>query len=327
MTVEILSASNASDVERAAGILLSGGLVAVPTETVYGLGADASNEAAVRRVFDVKGRPTNHPLILHVADAEAAKNASSGWSPAAEILAGHFWPGPLSILIEKAAKVNDVVTGGRTTVVVRVPDHPAALDVLRILHSRGSIGLAAPSANKFGAVSPTSARHVVDDLGDSIDAVLDGGDCRVGVESTIVDCRSDVPVILREGGVPFEAITDVLVDHGMSIKKSPDLAGIDDPVRAVAPGMLESHYAPRARVEIFTSLAELERRESEVETSALSVARLPHPDDVVEYSRNLYRWMRACDAQGVDLILAVLPPATELGAAVRDRLSKAAAAR
>lgn len=327
MTVEILSARIASDVERAADILMSGGLVAVPTETVYGLGADASNGAAVRRVFDVKGRPTNHPLILHVANRQAAQSASIGWTTAADILAGLFWPGPLSILTEKADAVDDVVTGGRGTVVVRVPDHPATLAVLRILHSRGSIGLAAPSANKFGAVSPTSARHVVDDLGDSIDAVLDGGDCRVGVESTIVDCRTDVPAILREGGVPFEAIADALARHGMTITKSPDLAGINDSSGALAPGMLESHYAPRARVEIFASLAELERREAEVEASRMSVARLPHPDNLVEYSRNLYRWLRACDAQGVDVILAVLPPATELGAAIRDRLSKAAAAR
>lgn len=327
MKTQRLQASLDADVSNAADILLSGGLVAVPTETVYGLGADASNENAVRRIFEVKGRPTNHPLIVHVADYEAATRVSGKWTAVAEILGRTFWPGPLSILTEKSSRVPDVVTGSRDTVVVRVPDHPATRELLRILHERGSIGLAAPSANKFGAVSPTSARHVIDDLGDSIEAILDGGPCRVGLESTIVDCRTDVPIILREGGVTTEAIARELAQHGLVVRPSAHSVGTNDPLRAVAPGMLESHYAPRASVEVFETALDLAEREAELVSTGVTHARLAATGDLVEYSRNLYSSLRACDAKGVDVILAVLPPPTGLGAAIRDRLCKAAAAR
>ena len=325
--MEILNADVAADVRRAAEILLSGGLVAIPTETVYGLGADASNDSAVRRVFTVKGRPTDHPLILHVADHDAAKAASGKWTAAAEILARTFWPGALSILTEKSPRVSDAVTGARSTVVVRVPDHRATLTLLRVLHEHGSVGLAAPSANKFGAVSPTTARHVIDDLGDAIDAVLDGGPCRVGLESTIVDCRSAVPVILREGGVTVESIGTELARHGLSVETSTQPSGIAVPVDAVAPGMLESHYAPRARVEVFDTEVDLAEREAELVSEGVPCARLAATSDLVEYSRGLYMNLRECDSTGVAVILAVLPPPIGLGAAIRDRLRKAAAAR
>lgn len=325
--MELLNAGDPAEVQRAAEILLSGGLVAVPTETVYGLGADASNDDAVRRVFSVKGRPTDHPLILHVADSEAAKNASGHWTPAAEILARKFWPGPLSILTDKSPRVSDVVTGERSTVVLRVPDHRGTLELLRFLHERGSIGMAAPSANKFGAVSPTTARHVIDDLGYSIEAVLDGGPCRVGLESTIVDCRATIPVVLREGGVTFESIATELAQHDVILEASSHPGGIADPRRAMAPGMLESHYAPRAKVEIFDSERDLSEREALLVADGVKYARLATTNDPVEYSRNLYSNLREIDSTGVAVILALLPPATGLGAAIRDRLRKAAAAR
>jgi len=317
----ILDGHDPAAVTAAAQALRAGALVGLPTETVYGLGADA-----VRRVFDAKGRPVNHPLIVHVADYEAATRVSGKWTAIAEILGRTFWPGPLSILTEKSPVVPDVVTGSRDTVVVRVPDHPATRELLRLLHEHGSIGLAAPSANKFGAVSPTTARHVIDDLGDSIEAVLDGGPCRVGLESTIVDCRTDAAVVLREGGVTTEEIVWELRQHGLTVGHSADVAGTTDPTNAVAPGMLESHYAPRARVEVFESADKLVEREAALATRGVVHARPESTSDLVEYSRNLYAGLRECDAKDVEVILALLPPPTGLGAAIRDRLRKAAAA-
>lgn len=327
MTPRILDAEEPGDILLAARLLIAGGIVAVPTETVYGLGADAANDDAVRRVFDIKERPPSHPLILHVAGPESACAASGDWTPMAEILARRFWPGPLSILIERSGVVSDVVTGSRSTVVVRVPNHPATLELLREMHRLGSPGLAAPSANKFGAVSPTTARHVVDDLGDLVDAVLDGGPCSVGVESTIVDCRRSSATILREGGVPREDISAELGAHGFTLSGSSSPTAPSTDTSAIAPGMLVSHYAPRARVEVFEDEQDLERRSLELTTRGVPHSRLPHPDDVALYSRNLYASLRSCDSTGAQVILALLPIPHGLGAAVRDRLRKAAAAR
>jgi L-threonylcarbamoyladenylate synthase len=186
---------SAGEIERAVAALRSGGLIALPTETVYGLGADASNDDAVRRVFEVKGRPSDHPLIIHLADAAQLEQWAASVSPTAQLLADAFWPGPLTLLVERSSSVSPVVTGGRPTVGIRVPDHPVALELLRTFGG----GVAAPSANRFGRVSPTTAAHVIADLGDDVDVVLDGGPCRVGVESTIVDLTtaskrcSDIP--------------------------------------------------------------------------------------------------------------------------------------
>lgn len=326
MPARLLTAS-APDLHQAVTLLRDGGVVAVPTETVYGLAADAARPAAVRRIFAVKGRPATHPLILHVADLAAAKRCAAQWTACAEVLARSFWPGPLAVLVQKSAVVDPIVTGGRDTVALRVPRHEATLALLRQLHAAGSPGLAAPSANRFGAVSPTTAQHVLSDLGDAIDAVVDGGGCDVGVESTIVDCRSETAVILRPGGVPIEAIGDALAPHGITAVLSSDLAGTRDPNRAIASGMLASHYAPRARVDVFEHAAALEEARRGYAESGTRYAVLPAPDDVFAYSRGLFASLRACDASGVAVILALLPPPTGLGLAVRDRLLKASAAR
>ena len=209
-----------SDIDQAVAILRAGGLVAFPTETVYGLGADASNDAAVGRVFSVKGRPTDHPLIVHLADAEQLDGWAAIVTPTARLLADAFWPGPLTILVERSASVSLAVTGGRSTVGLRVPDHPVARELLRAFGG----GIAAPSANRFGRVSPTTAAHVAADLGEDVDVVLDGGPCRVGVESTIVDLTGEVPVVLRSGGISIDRLEELL-GHVVDVRVSAEPAG------------------------------------------------------------------------------------------------------
>lgn len=281
--------------------------MAIPTETVYGLAADASNEQAIARIFEVKRRPVDHPLIVHVADAEQLDDWAREVPPAAARLAATCWPGPLTLLVSKARHVLHAVTGGRHTVGVRVPAHPLTSELL----TRFGGGLAAPSANLFGRVSPTSAAHVRADLGDQVDYVLDGGPCPVGVESTIVDCTVDPPQILRPGGIAPEAISALL---------GVDLAAAEGPSRA--PGMLDAHYSPRARVVVADSRADADA----VATAHARSWVLDHGDDLVTYARSLYADLRAADANGADIVVAVLPPPAGLGHAIRDRLFKAARA-
>lgn len=304
-----------SDVARALEVILDGGLVAMPTETVYGLAADASNETAVRRVFAAKGRPADHPLIVHVAGAEQLHDWADHVPDSAAVLAATCWPGPLTVLIPRAAHVLDVVTGGRTTVGVRVPAHPLATDLLARLASapgRSHAGLAAPSANRFGRVSPTTAAHVVADLGDAVDLVLDGGACPVGVESTIVDCSLVPAQVLRPGGIATEEIDRLL--HGR-------LAPASGPSRAA--GMLASHYAPRCPV-LLADDADEARRLADREAAPLLIGV---DVDVVTYAQHLYEWLRTADETGCSAVVAALPPAAGLGHAIRDRLIKAAAHR
>lgn len=295
-----------ASIERALEILRNGGLVAIPTETVYGLAGDASNEAAVRRIFAAKGRPADHPLIVHVAAAEQLGKWAASISPAAAVLAESCWPGPLTLLVQKAAHVLSVVTGGRETVGIRVPAHPLTTELL----ARFGGGLAAPSANRFGKVSPTTAAHVIADLGSRADYVLDGGACPVGVESTIVDCTVTPPQILRPGGIASEEINTILGGA---------LAAADGASRA--PGMLASHYAPNAHVVLAETTAE----------AAVISARTPgawildHSDDLGQYARSLYADLRSADERGIRTIIAVMPPAVGLGHAIRDRLTKATA--
>jgi L-threonylcarbamoyladenylate synthase len=309
-------------VEEAVAVLRRGGLVALPTETVYGLGADASNPAAVRRVFDAKGRPHDHPLIVHVAGAAAIDRWSADASPLAHRLAEAFWPGPLTLVLPRADGVPDEVTGGRPTVALRVPDQPLTLAVLE----RFGGGIAAPSANRFGRVSPTRAEHVVADLGDAVDLVLDGGPCRVGVESTIVELVDDRLRVLRLGAVTPADLERVA---GRPVDAVP--AG---PARA--PGMLASHYAPRARVVVtddaVAAAAELLATGQRVAVLAeVLPVDLPEGAVVLEpvgdpdgYARHLYDRLRAADAMDVDVILAVPPAPDGVGLAVRDRLARAA---
>jgi L-threonylcarbamoyladenylate synthase len=298
-------------VRAAVDALRAGGLVAIPTETVYGLGADASNETAVRRVFAAKGRPADHPLIVHLGAADLLPAWAASVPAAAARLAATCWPGPLTVLVPRAAHVLDVVTGGRDTVGLRVPAHPMTLDLL----ARFGGGVAAPSANRFGRVSPTTAGHVRDDLGDLVDLVLDGGPCPIGVESTIVDCTTDPPQVLRPGGIPDEQIAALL-----------DGALVDEaagPSRA--PGMLAAHYAPRCRVVLADSAQEADGRAAALSSTGERVDVLDGTADLAGYARTLYAELRHADDRGLDALVAVLPPPAGLGHAIRDRLQKAAA--
>jgi len=304
-----------SDLEEAARLLRAGELVGFPTETVYGLGADARSEAALRRVFAVKGRPGDHPLILHFADAESALAAASDVPPIARTLADALWPGPLTLVLRRAAWVPDLVTGGQDTVGVRVPSHPVA----RALVTELGGPIAAPSANRFGAVSPTTAAHVRADLGEDVALVLDGGPAAIGLESTIVDLTCDPPVVLREGGVPREQLAALLALAPVGATASVNRA----------PGSLPSHYAPRAKVVLVGKDAlQTEHERLADEGARVVVIEAPADDDALSaLAHDLYARLRAADAANTDVVLAVLPPERGLGAAIADRLRRAAAPR
>lgn len=301
-----------SDVGRATEAVRAGGLVAIPTETVYGLAADATNETAVRRIFEVKDRPLDHPLIVHIAGAQDLGRWTTDVGVGAHTLAAAAWPGPLSMIVPRSVEVPDVITGGRDTVAIRVPAHELTLDLLR----RSGVALAAPSANRFGRVSPTTVEHVLADLGDvldpELDVVLDGGPCRIGVESTIVDCCSDPPQVLRAGGIPVEDIAALLAGG---------LAPADGPARAS--GMLPSHYAPTCQVRLVDDPGDA----MALRAGTAGAEILDLTDDLVAYARELYARLRDADDRGVDVVIAVLPPPVGLGHAIRDRLVKASAPR
>ena len=305
-----------NDITAAVAVLRRGGLVAIPTETVYGLAADASNETAVRRIFSTKGRPADHPLIVHIADAAAMDQWSAEVPRAAQVLADACWPGPLTVLVPRAAHVLSVVTGGRDTVGLRVPAHPMALELLREFGG----GLAAPSANRFGRVSPTTAQHVRDDLGADVDLILDGGACPIGVESTIVDCTVDPPQVLRPGGIPSEHIAALLEAAGSA--RGSALGTPTGPSRAS--GMLASHYAPRCRVLLAESADEVATLLARARERGETADIIGNTSDVVAYAHHLFTWLRDADARGLDTVVALLPEATGLGHAIRDRLFKAA---
>ena len=320
-----------SDVGRAAAALRRGGLVGLPTETVYGLAADATDVAAVARIFAAKGRPADHPLIVHIG-GPARLDAWARDVPAyARRLAEALWPGPLTLVLPRTARAGDHVTGGQDTVGLRAPAHPVARELLAAL---GDVGLAAPSANRFGRVSPTTAEHVLAELGDVLDpardAVLDGGASPVGVESAILDCTGPAPVVLRPGAVDPATVARV---GGVPVaERSSDVR---------APGTLRSHYAPRARVVVvggpLTEAGPLAQTgplaaagtvgllaTADVATPP-GVVRLSAPADAAEYARVLYRALREADALGLQQVLAVPPPDGGIGTAVRDRLARAAA--
>ena len=301
--------SSPNNIPQAVEILRKGGLVAFPTETVYGLGADADNAQAIQAIFRVKGRPTRHPLIVHLGSGDDVKDWAVSIPDEAHLLIRTYWPGPLTLILKKAQRVLPSVTGGQDTVGLRVPDHKMALTMLR--EFRG--GVAAPSANRFGRVSPTSADHVRRDLGGDVDFILDGGLCAVGVESTIVDFSSGEPIILRPGGVTREALQETL-RQSLTVR-----AG--GPVRA--PGTLESHYAPRAVVVIAApaeSSALAERLRGEGKKVALLREKDVSPDQ-------LYASLRRADEGGADVIVVPQPEESGMGLAVADRLRKAAGPR
>ena len=332
------------DVAEAVTVLRRGGLVAFPTETVYGLGADADNPAAVARIFAVKGRPRSHPVIVHLGEVNAIKAWAAEVPPDAWTLAEAFWPGPLTLILPKAAHVPDAVTGGAATVGLRVPNQPLALELLEAFGG----GIAAPSANRFGRVSPTTAAHVRADLGVDVDLVLDGGPCAVGVESTIVDLSRGVPRVLRLGGLTVEALSEGLgrplevAPVAAALAKAADRDGAPvAPAETPAPGTLPSHYAPEARVEVLDAGA-VAARATELLGEGLAVGllaprrlsglpagveALPPAGGAQAYAQCLYQRLREADRRGLDVLLAVPPPEVGLGAAVADRLRRAAATR
>jgi L-threonylcarbamoyladenylate synthase len=313
-----------SDIHRAAQVLRAGGVVAFPTETVYGLGADAGNDQALARVFAIKGRPLSHPLIVHLADPQQLAQYVAEIPRPAEWLARAFWPGPLTLILRRSPAVSPVATGGASTVGLRVPEHPMAR---ALLHAFAG-AVAAPSANRFGSLSPTSADHVEADLGEQLDYLLDGGPCAVGVESSIVDLTGDIPRLLRPGGVSREALEAVLGGPLAS-------AAAHSPT---APGTLDSHYAPAATVMVVSAAQALRRARTcpspvAIVATAQVLAQLaippeivaaPLPDDMNDAARVLYSTLRRLDAAGVATILAILPSTAGLGEAVADRLRRAA---
>jgi L-threonylcarbamoyladenylate synthase len=309
----------------AAANLLTGGLVAFPTETVYGLGADACNAQAVARIYAVKGRPADHPLIVHVASMDGLGDWAADVPAYAISLARDFWPGPMTLVVKRSALAADFVTGGQDTVGVRVPNHPVVLGLLEAFAKAGGKGVAAPSANRFGNVSPTTAQAVSDELGDYLadgDLILDGGACDVGVESTIIDCTWDAPKILRPGAITAQMITD---STGLEVAlQSTDSAAVDSNMIRVS-GSLEAHYAPAATVVLdqspiagqgFIAMADVVAGEG--------VVRLAAPKTHEEFARVLYSALRAADEQGLATVVVAQPAGEGIAVAIRDRLKRAA---
>jgi L-threonylcarbamoyladenylate synthase len=318
--------ADAAVIAEAARVLAAGGLLAFPTETVYGLGADATNGQAVARLYEAKGRPSFNPLIAHVADIAAAR-ALARFDADAARLAAAFWPGPLTLVLPKAdgCPVAELATAGLDSIAVRVPDHRVARDILAAFGKP----IVAPSANRSGHVSPTTAAHVLADLGGRIDLIVDGGAAPVGVESTIVACLGE-PMLLRPGGLPREAIERVL---GRPLAQPPsEMASEDD--APLAPGMLASHYAPRTRLRLEAfdvnpgeALLAFGPILPDGAANASSVLNLSTRGDLVEAAANLFSHLRALDAAGAKAI-AVMPIRREgLGEAINDRLTRAAAPR
>lgn len=328
------------DAAFAASVLRQGGVVAFPTETVYGLGADARQAQAVERVYAIKGRPRNHPLIVHVADPGAVMAWAREVPPLATLLIGAFWPGPLALILPRRLDAPNAAFLDGDSVAVRMPAHPLALAL--IAQAGGAV--AAPSANRFGAISPTSAEHVAADLGDDVDYILDGGPCDVGVESTIVSLLGEIPRILRPGGVTREQVEAVVGEVAVG----------PAPTEVRAPGLLASHYAPRASLRAVRS-GGLEAALAAYGAEARAAGRAPRfglvvrkSDDVAAalaaidgtptalialddtpagFARQLYEALRQLDAAGVELIIACMPEPNGLGAAIADRLGKAAGER
>jgi L-threonylcarbamoyladenylate synthase len=312
------------DIDRAARVLRAGGLVGFPTETVYGLGADAANPVAVRRIFAAKGRPVDHPVIVHIAGAAQLNRWATDVPAAARVLMNRFWPGPLTLILRRASGVLDEVTGGQDTVGLRAPSHPGAQRLLQVFGG----GIAGPSANRFGHISPTTAQHVRDEFGDAVDLVLDGGSCDVGIESTILDLSTGTPVLLRPGHIKPNELEEVL--------RMPVSRGAAHSPRAS--GTLEMHYAPRHPLllpapEQFVRVV----REQSQRTPTAVLARAPKPagtavalwqvasNEPREYARDLYAMLRLLDGAGCEVIVVEAPPDHVDWDAVRDRLHRAAA--
>ena len=318
---QFVSRCTADALALAAQKLMDGHLVAFPTETVYGLGADATNEMAIAKIYAAKGRPADHPLIVHVHSMQAVGDWADEIPAFAIALARDFWPGPMTLILNRSSLAQEFITGGQNSVGIRVPDHVVALALLNAFHAIGGKGIAAPSANRFGHVSPTTAQAVKDELGGYLneqDQILDGGPCTVGVESTIIDCTGDVPKILRPGAITAEMITastglGALDSTGTSIRTS---------------GSLDAHYAPAAQVLLdqhplagqgFIALA--------TTTTPKDVIRIASPNNDVEFAQSLYASLRKADELGLTHVVIEQPTGSGIAVAIRDRLVRAAKGR
>jgi len=319
---QFLSKCTATAMVDAAANLLAGNLVAFPTETVYGLGADACNADAVARIYSVKGRPADHPLIVHVGSMEGLGDWAADVPEYAISLARDFWPGPMTLIMKRSELAGDFVTGGQDTVGVRVPDHVVALALLEAFEKAGGKGVAAPSANRFGHVSPTTAAAVVEELAEYLskeDLVLDGGSCAVGVESTIIDCTGLLPRVLRPGAISTAMIEEVTGLIALSAE------GVD--VIRVS-GSLDNHYAPVAKVLLcevpiagqgFIALSNIQTPDG--------VTRLASPSNDEEFAQMLYSALREADILGLSIVVVAQPIGIGIGVAIRDRLARAAKGR
>ena len=314
-----LSQCSTDTVKEAAQSIAAGHLVAFPTETVYGLGADATNESAIAKIYKAKGRPADHPLIVHIASIDAMGDWAEDISEYAINLARDFWPGPMTLVFNRSELAKDFITGHQNTVGLRVPNQPIALALLKEFEKLGGKGIAAPSANRFGAVSPTTAQAVIDELENYLDQVndviLDGGPCQVGVESTIIDCTTDTPQILRLGAITKEMIA-----------QSTGLLVVDDVQSDIrVSGSLESHYSPSAHVLLDTQPQTGEGfiAMDSIETPPGTI-RLAAPSSIEGFAREIYSALRYADAQGLTKVCVIQPEGDGLAAAIRDRLKRAA---
>ena len=317
----IISNCTASIIKDAALALKEGHLVAFPTETVYGLGADATNEKAVARIYEVKGRPTDHPLIVHISSLELLDKWAREMPEHAIKLARAFWPGPMTLILPRTQLAEDFITGGQDTVAIRVPSNALAIQLLEEFESLGGYGVAAPSANRFGKVSPTNSQAVEEELGNFLfesDQILDGGQSQIGIESTIIDCTGKAPMILRPGAITSEMIKKVIEE---TVEDSLNRSIIH---KVKAPGLLESHYAPKATVALnippkigdgFIALSST--------ITPAGVIRLLAPNSSEEFAQQLYDGLRKADAIGLERIIVLLPPPEGIGIAIIDRLKKA----
>jgi L-threonylcarbamoyladenylate synthase len=316
----LLSVCTTDTLADAARALRAGALVAFPTETVYGLGADAQNADAVARIYSVKGRPADHPLIVHIDSIDRMGDWSSEIPEYAIKLARDYWPGPMTLVLKRSDIAKDFITGGQDTVGLRVPAHPLALGLLGAFVKEGGLGIAAPSANRFGAVSPTTADAVQEELEQYMadtDLILDGGPSLVGVESTIIDCTSDAPKILRLGAITKEMIEETT---GLTVAESTN----EKPEIRVS-GSLESHYSPKAKVllDVVAEAGDGLIAPDQIPTPN-GVIRLMAPSTIEQYARDLYRALRLADQKGLEVVVVLQPGGEGLAAAIRDRLQRAA---
>jgi L-threonylcarbamoyladenylate synthase len=320
--MSIISNCTAAAITDAATTLAGGKLVAFPTETVYGLGVDATNKDAVARLYQVKGRPVDHPLIVHISTAAHLDKWASEIPAYAIKLARSFWPGPMTLILPRTELARDFITGGQNNVGLRVPEHSVALALLTAFEKQGGLGIAAPSANRFGKVSPTTAAAVSDELSDYLskdDLILDGGPCAVGVESTIIDCTKEIPKILRPG-----AITKKMIENILGISIDPFSASTASN-QVKAPGLLDSHYAPKAKVFLTGSPAAGDGLIAlKSFPTPAGVVRLATPATNEEYAKLLYQAFRLADSKGLSRVFVIAPTGDGIAVAINDRLAKSA---